>query len=221
MLTLEWLYRWWWPWPSDLPISISRVTDLHHHDSLYMILGTKSRTWSMLVKHPTDWATFSAWLCENWNARRTQNNPDHHLQGRKASKIPHTRCWNVIYLNTPKINSETPIRCSCHIKESNQSTSSWCHLTKMEPRFGFSASLSPFFHCPCVLLYESESLSAGWRLSCAFVPMSMFVLVCLSCLSLTKGFVLSFIEQHRMHHVRKIPSGGYFKETFNGVNFFF
>lgn len=61
----------------------------------------------------------------------------------------------------------------------------------------------------------------GWRLSRAFVPMSMFVLVCLSCLSLTKGFVLSFIEQHRMHHARKIPNGGYFKETFNGVDVFF
>lgn len=179
MLALELLYRWQRPWPSDLPVSTSWVTVLHHHLSLYMMLGTKSRTWSMLVKHPTDWTTFSVWFpcCARVGMPSVFKIT---LQEQKAWKIPHTRLWNVIYLNIPTINSETPIRCPCHIKESNQSLSSLCHLTKMKPRFEFSASLSPFFHCPyCVLLYESESLSA-WMEAVLCICPHVYVCFCVS-----------------------------------------
>lgn len=65
-------------------------------------------------------------------------------------------------LNALTINSESPILNPCLGK--NQSTSSWCHLTKSEPRFALFTSCSLCLMSSVYFLNESESV-----LSCEFI----------------------------------------------------
>ena len=119
------------------------------------------------------------------NTKRLKTSPLQELQVRSI----------LVHLNTLIIKSESTVMHRCHIKERNQNTSPWCHLTRSKSTFEFSTFTSLCLPSFCFLLYESEFVPAR-RMSCDSVPVSACPGV-----SLMKGSALSLIEQRRNHHM--------------------
>lgn len=108
---------------------------------------------------------------------------------RKMEKAIHvSKCTG---LDALVINPQPLTTHRCLIKKDQfKITSTWCDLAKSEARFEFSTCLSL---CLC------HSSSIAWVRTCGRLSAVWWLLPC-ACVCLyapTKGFALSFIQQHR------------------------